>query len=183
MHLASLSQHLNFLGLVVDCDSRRNEQTTHHLCICLDLKQFIQPEYARHKRRCVAALLPSLSLRPRISQKLKGLSCRSEYIIITQGGLLTLWTVVWKVTPLFAQWISSPSNFLFTNGLLSSSSNVLELGAGVSGIGKQIPALPHHIKENACMAHLLYYKCTSSRRRSSLNATRTFSSHTPYRKE
>jgi hypothetical protein len=42
--------------------------------------------------------------------------------------------VVWKVTPLFATWISSPSNFLFTNQLLTSSSTVLELGAGVSGI-------------------------------------------------
>jgi predicted nicotinamide N-methyase len=45
-----------------------------------------------------------------------------------------LHTVVWKVTPLFASWISSPTNFLFTNNLLSSTSTILELGAGVSGI-------------------------------------------------
>lgn len=41
---------------------------------------------------------------------------------------------MWKVTPLFASWISSPTNFLFTSDLLSPSSTVLELGAGVSGI-------------------------------------------------
>ncbi|KAF2824274.1 hypothetical protein CC86DRAFT_371645 [Ophiobolus disseminans] len=46
----------------------------------------------------------------------------------------TTGAVVWKVTPLFAQWISSPTNFLFANGLLSSTSKVIELGAGVSGI-------------------------------------------------
>jgi hypothetical protein len=43
-------------------------------------------------------------------------------------------TVVWKVTPLFASWLSSPANFLSTNALLSPTSTVLELGAGVSGI-------------------------------------------------
>jgi hypothetical protein len=42
--------------------------------------------------------------------------------------------VVWKVTPLFATWISSPTNFLFTNQLITPSSTILELGAGVSGI-------------------------------------------------
>ncbi|KAL6173733.1 Ribosomal protein lysine methyltransferase [Exserohilum turcicum] len=43
-------------------------------------------------------------------------------------------SAIWKVTPLFANWIASPTNFLFTTSLLSSSSTVLELGAGVSGI-------------------------------------------------
>lgn len=42
--------------------------------------------------------------------------------------------VVWKITPLFADWIASPSNILFKNALLSSSSTVLELGCGVSAI-------------------------------------------------
>lgn len=41
--------------------------------------------------------------------------------------------VVWKVTPLFAEWIASP-NFLFQAGYLSPSSTALELGAGVSGV-------------------------------------------------
>ncbi|RAR00408.1 diaminohydroxyphosphoribosylamino-pyrimidine deaminase [Stemphylium lycopersici] len=41
---------------------------------------------------------------------------------------------IWKVTPLFAAWISSPTNFLFKTSLITPSSTVLELGAGVSGI-------------------------------------------------
>lgn len=40
---------------------------------------------------------------------------------------------MWKVTPLFAEWIASP-NFLFHAGYLTSASIALELGAGVSGI-------------------------------------------------
>ncbi len=41
---------------------------------------------------------------------------------------------MWKVTPLFAEWIASPTNFLFINNIICSNSKVLELGAGVSGI-------------------------------------------------
>jgi len=41
--------------------------------------------------------------------------------------------VVWKVTPLFAEWIAS-NNFLADIGYLSSATVALELGAGVSGI-------------------------------------------------
>ncbi|EFY84815.1 hypothetical protein MAC_09137 [Metarhizium acridum CQMa 102] len=40
--------------------------------------------------------------------------------------------VLWKVTPLFAEWLSSPTNPLFTSGILTSSSTVLELGCGIS---------------------------------------------------
>jgi hypothetical protein len=47
--------------------------------------------------------------------------------------LLTRTTVIWKVTPLFAEWIASP-NFLFQRGYLSPNSTALELGAGVSGV-------------------------------------------------
>jgi hypothetical protein len=41
--------------------------------------------------------------------------------------------VVWRVTPLFAEWIASP-NFLFREACLTPDSVVLELGAGVSGV-------------------------------------------------
>jgi hypothetical protein len=55
--------------------------------------------------------------------------------LLSSSGLqLTPSTVVWKVTPLFAHWLSSPTNFLFTNALLAPTSTILELGAGVSGI-------------------------------------------------
>ncbi|KAF1843455.1 uncharacterized protein K460DRAFT_368357 [Cucurbitaria berberidis CBS 394.84] len=46
----------------------------------------------------------------------------------------TTGAVVWKVTPLFAQWISSPNNFLSTTSLLTPTSTAIELGAGVSGV-------------------------------------------------
>lgn len=43
-------------------------------------------------------------------------------------------SVVWKITPLFASWITSPSNFLFRHGILNITSTILELGCGISGI-------------------------------------------------
>ncbi|KFA63982.1 hypothetical protein S40285_05719 [Stachybotrys chlorohalonatus IBT 40285] len=46
------------------------------------------------------------------------------------GG--TTGAVLWKVTPLFAEWLASPSNVLFTSSALSSASAVLELGCGIS---------------------------------------------------
>ena len=42
--------------------------------------------------------------------------------------------VVWKVTLLFAQWITSESNILFSSSVLGKSSIVLELGSGIAGI-------------------------------------------------
>ena len=42
--------------------------------------------------------------------------------------------VVWKISPLFAEWISSRQNVLFENDILNKRSVVLELGCGVSGI-------------------------------------------------
>ncbi|KAK4191989.1 ribosomal lysine N-methyltransferase 5 [Podospora australis] len=53
------------------------------------------------------------------------------------GG--TTGAVIWKITPLFAEWISNSSsltnpNPLFTSGILSSDSFVCELGCGISPI-------------------------------------------------
>ncbi|KAG6048672.1 hypothetical protein E4U17_007061 [Claviceps sp. LM77 group G4] len=45
------------------------------------------------------------------------------------GG--TTGAVLWKVTPLFANWLASPSNPLFTT-ILTPASTVLELGCGIS---------------------------------------------------
>lgn len=42
--------------------------------------------------------------------------------------------VVWKVTPLFAEWVSSDKNIFFQSGILDGESNVLELGTGISGL-------------------------------------------------
>jgi hypothetical protein len=41
---------------------------------------------------------------------------------------------VWKITPLFASWITSPGNPFFRHDIVSSTSSILELGCGISGI-------------------------------------------------
>lgn len=41
-------------------------------------------------------------------------------------------SVLWKVTPSFATWLSNPQNPLFTTSLLSPTSTILELGCGIS---------------------------------------------------
>ena len=42
--------------------------------------------------------------------------------------------MVWKITPLFAEWIASPDCVLARLGILAPESVVLELGCGVSGL-------------------------------------------------
>lgn len=48
--------------------------------------------------------------------------------------MLFFLAVIWRVTPLFAEWISSPTNVLFRHEVLTQDSIVLELGCGISGI-------------------------------------------------
>ncbi|KAJ5569783.1 uncharacterized protein N7459_009213 [Penicillium hispanicum] len=48
------------------------------------------------------------------------------------GG--TTGAVLWKITPLFAEWIAAPSNPLWTHALLSPDSIVVELGCGISAL-------------------------------------------------
>ena len=42
--------------------------------------------------------------------------------------------MVWKITPLFAEWLVSEDNILSKTSTITSNSTVLELGCGVSGI-------------------------------------------------
>ncbi|KAI0453073.1 hypothetical protein F5B21DRAFT_480719 [Xylaria acuta] len=46
----------------------------------------------------------------------------------------TTGAVIWKITPLVASWLGSLDNLLWKTGALSSSSSVLELGCGISGL-------------------------------------------------
>ncbi|KAF5874352.1 putative diaminohydroxyphosphoribosylamino-pyrimidine deaminase protein [Botrytis fragariae] len=48
------------------------------------------------------------------------------------GG--TTGAVIWKITPLFAKWISSPTNPLLQHQIITPDSVVLELGCGISGL-------------------------------------------------
>ncbi|KAI1763747.1 hypothetical protein GGR53DRAFT_496365 [Hypoxylon sp. FL1150] len=53
--------------------------------------------------------------------------------ILTRPGTAT-GAVVWKITPLVADWLAASDNLLWATGALSSSSAVLELGCGISGL-------------------------------------------------
>jgi hypothetical protein len=60
---------------------------------------------------------------------------REQVVVeITSFGTLLTAVVVWKITPLFASWITTPSNLLFKHGILDTTSTVLELGCGISGM-------------------------------------------------
>ncbi|KAK6202156.1 Ribosomal protein lysine methyltransferase [Pestalotiopsis sp. IQ-011] len=48
------------------------------------------------------------------------------------GG--TTGAVLWKITPMFAEWFTSPNNPLWKTAILTSNSAVLELGCGISGL-------------------------------------------------
>ena len=43
-------------------------------------------------------------------------------------------SVVWKITPLFADWMASSENILSQSGMLRQNSTILELGCGIAGI-------------------------------------------------
>ncbi|KAI1337419.1 hypothetical protein F5Y15DRAFT_390206 [Xylariaceae sp. FL0016] len=46
----------------------------------------------------------------------------------------TTGAVLWKITPMVAEWLASPRNVLCTSGIISSSASILELGCGISGL-------------------------------------------------
>lgn len=49
-----------------------------------------------------------------------------------KGG--TTGAVVWKITPLFVEWITSKDNVFFRTNILDHDSQVLEMGCGIAGI-------------------------------------------------
>ncbi|KAI0161620.1 hypothetical protein GGR52DRAFT_131163 [Hypoxylon sp. FL1284] len=63
----------------------------------------------------------------------KDLVIHQSPTILNRPGSTT-GAVVWKITPLVADWLAAPDNFLWTTSVLSSSSAVLELGCGISGL-------------------------------------------------
>lgn len=80
------------------------------------------------------------------------LSCSLQSITIHPeiSSLLTLQkknSVLWKITPLFAEWITNPSNPLWTTSLLSQTSTVAELGTGISALVALVlaPSVRHYI--------------------------------------
>ncbi|KAI1142249.1 hypothetical protein F5Y05DRAFT_370235 [Hypoxylon sp. FL0543] len=62
-----------------------------------------------------------------------------DYVIHQSPTILnrpgsTTGAVVWKITPLVADWLVRSDNPLWTSGVLSPASIVLELGCGISGL-------------------------------------------------
>ena len=64
-----------------------------------------------------------------------------DYEIHQSPGLLssnassgTTGAVLWKITPLVAEWLLQPDNVFFKHGILNSQSHIVELGCGVSGL-------------------------------------------------
>ncbi|OQE41958.1 hypothetical protein PENCOP_c004G00443 [Penicillium coprophilum] len=78
----------------------------------------------------------------------------NEYIIHQSPSLLsshraggTTGAVLWKITPLFAEWVTNPSNPLWTTAFLGQASTVVELGTGISALVALVlaPSVHHYI--------------------------------------
>ncbi|OBT94918.2 hypothetical protein VE01_07504 [Pseudogymnoascus verrucosus] len=59
---------------------------------------------------------------------------QSPTILSSTRGGGTTGAVLWKITPLVATWLSSPTNPFTTHSVFTPSSTVLELGSGISGV-------------------------------------------------
>ncbi|KAL5348388.1 Ribosomal protein lysine methyltransferase [Pseudogymnoascus australis] len=59
---------------------------------------------------------------------------QSPTILSSTRGGGTTGAVLWKITPLVASWLSSPTNPFTTHSIFTSSSALLELGSGISGV-------------------------------------------------
>ncbi|KAJ6012170.1 hypothetical protein N7522_002525 [Penicillium canescens] len=78
----------------------------------------------------------------------------NEYTIHQSPALLsghraggTTGAVLWKITPVFAEWITSLTNPLWTTTLLNQSSTIVELGTGISALVALTlaPSVRHYI--------------------------------------
>ncbi|KAB8201424.1 hypothetical protein BDV34DRAFT_170862 [Aspergillus parasiticus] len=71
------------------------------------------------------------------------------------GG--TTGAVLWKITPLFAEWITTQTNPFWTTTILTPTSTVLELGCGISGLIALAlsPKITHYIATDQEYVHRL----------------------------
>ncbi|KFX98078.1 hypothetical protein V490_02472 [Pseudogymnoascus sp. VKM F-3557] len=59
---------------------------------------------------------------------------QSPTILSSTRGGGTTGAVLWKITPLIAAWLASPSNPFTTHSIFTPTSTLLELGSGISGL-------------------------------------------------
>lgn len=66
-------------------------------------------------------------------------------------------SVLWKITPLIAEWLSSKQNILWTSSILNQDSTVVELGCGISGLIALAlaPSIGHYIATDQEYVHKL----------------------------
>ncbi|TKA81795.1 hypothetical protein B0A55_02145 [Friedmanniomyces simplex] len=95
-----------------------------------------------------AAALPNLGMVDPVATTLELSIAGRDFTITQSPGLLqskqkhgTTGAAVWQTSVKLAEWLTSSKNVLFTHGVLSGNSTVLELGAGISGIIASMLAL------------------------------------------
>ncbi|KPI40668.1 Diaminohydroxyphosphoribosylamino-pyrimidine deaminase [Cyphellophora attinorum] len=59
---------------------------------------------------------------------------QSPGLLISQRDTGTTGAVLWKVSPLVAQWLTSKPAALYEKGILSEDATVVELGCGITGL-------------------------------------------------
>ncbi|KKZ63805.1 hypothetical protein EMCG_01909 [[Emmonsia] crescens] len=93
------------------------------------------------------------------------------------GG--TTGAVLWKITPLVAEWLSSKQNILWTSSILNQNSTVVELGCGISGLIALTlaPSVGHYIATDQEYIHKLLKENLEA------NATATINAITPRRND
>ncbi|KAE8349096.1 hypothetical protein BDV28DRAFT_141942 [Aspergillus coremiiformis] len=90
------------------------------------------------------------------------------------GG--TTGAVLWKITPLFAEWITNhQSNPLWQHSVLSTSSAVIELGCGISGLIALAlsPSITHYIATDQEYVHRLLRENLDANTRTPKHAPRS----------
>ncbi|KAK5699507.1 Ribosomal protein lysine methyltransferase [Elasticomyces elasticus] len=88
-----------------------------------------------------ATPLPSLGMVDPNATSIELTIAGRDFTVTQSPGLLhskqklgTTGAAVWQTSVKIAEWLASPKNVLFERGILDSSSTVLELGSGTSGI-------------------------------------------------
>ncbi|OJD14331.1 hypothetical protein ACJ73_09091 [Blastomyces percursus] len=87
------------------------------------------------------------------------------------GG--TTGAVLWKVTPLIAEWLSSKQNILWTSSILNQDSTAVELGCGISGLIALTlaPSIGHYIATDQEYVHKLLKENLEENTTAKTNAT------------
>ncbi|PGG96790.1 hypothetical protein GX51_07654 [Blastomyces parvus] len=87
------------------------------------------------------------------------------------GG--TTGAVLWKITPLVAEWLSSKQNILWTSSIINQASVAVELGCGISGLIALTlaPSIGHYIATDQEYVHKLLKENLEANTTAKPNAT------------